>query len=64
MWMKDGNGNWFMTNIDVMPETSSFTNAWDKDQEGNWFIKKKEEIACEKVSQLAPVNSQALSMAC
>lgn len=64
MWMKDGNGNWFMTNIDAMPETKNFTNTWDKDQEGNWFIKNKEEVACKKVSQLAPVSSQTLSLAC
>ena len=42
MWIKDGNGNWFMASqeiIDQQIDGMESTSCWDKDQSGNWYLK-------------------------
>lgn len=59
MWMKDSNGNWFMSNIDVFGKKSDNSNIWNKDIHGDWFQDK--EI---KTLKMAEVNRKNLIIAC
>jgi len=42
MWIKDGNGNWFMASqeiIDQQIDDIDSNSCWDKDHLGNWYLK-------------------------
>lgn len=42
MWIKDGNGNWFLASqqiIDQEMQKNEYNPCWDKDHNGNWFLK-------------------------
>ncbi len=63
MWLKDSNGNWFMSNIEAISENHKNSNVWDKDSKGDWFLK-KETTSFDKVKNFTLVTGKAMSMAC
>jgi len=36
MWMKDGNGNWYMAGQEIINTCCTPRGCWTKDPEGDW----------------------------
>jgi len=42
MWIKDGNGNWYLASQEIIDQEmgkNEHNSFWDKDHHGNWFLK-------------------------
>ncbi|MFP4482930.1 MAG: hypothetical protein ACLFN0_09095 [Thermovirgaceae bacterium] len=38
MWMKDGNGNWYMAGQKIKKTCDSSEGCWEKDSAGSWVL--------------------------